>query len=127
MSSTLANALLVLGFLLVGAFFAGSEIALVSLREGQVRNLAATKGRRGQKVALLHEDPNRFLAAVQIGVTLAGFMSAAFGASAFADDLSPVLEGWGLGEGAAYWISFIGVTLTVTVAVAVPPLPSEMV
>ena len=38
MSSTLANALLVLGFLLVGAFFAGSEIALVALREGQVRN-----------------------------------------------------------------------------------------
>ena len=114
MSSTLANALLVLGFLLVGAFFAGSEIALVALREGQVRNLAATRGRRGQKVALLHEDPNRYLAAVQIGVTLAGFMSAAFGASAFADDLSPVLEGWGLGEGAAYWISFIGVTLVIT-------------
>jgi putative hemolysin len=41
-------------------------------------------------------------------------MSAAFGASAFADDLSPVLEGWGLDEGAAYWISFIGVTLVIT-------------
>jgi putative hemolysin len=52
----------------------------------------ATKGRRGQKVAALHADPNRFLAAVQIGVTLAGFMSAAFGASAFADDLAPLLR-----------------------------------
>ena len=113
MTSTAANALLVLSFLLVGAFFAGSEIALVSLREGQVRNLAG-RGRRGQKVAALHEDPNRFLAAVQIGVTLAGFLSAAFGASAFADDLAPVLEGWGLSEDAAYWVAFITVTLVIT-------------
>lgn len=113
MSSTVANALLVLFFLLTGAFFAGSEIALVSLREGQVRALAG-RGRRGQKVAALHADPNRFLAAVQIGVTLAGFLSAAFGASAFADDLSPVLEEWGLSENAAYWVAFIVVTLLIT-------------
>ena len=122
MSSTVANALLVLFFLLIGAFFAGSEIALVSLREGQVRALAQ-RGRRGQRVAALHADPNRFLAAVQIGVTLAGFMSAAFGASAFADDLSPVLRGWGLPGGpdgdpqaqdTAYWVSFVVVTLVIT-------------
>jgi putative hemolysin len=112
-NATLANALLVLFFLLVGAFFAGSEIALVSLREGQVRSLAQ-RGRRGEKVAALHADPNRFLAAVQIGVTLAGFLSAAFGASAFADDLAPVLEGWGLTENAAYWVAFIIVTLLIT-------------
>ena len=113
MTSTLANSLLVLCFLLVGAFFAGSEIALVSLREGQVRALAQ-QGKRGRKVAALHADPNRYLAAVQIGVTLAGFLSAAFGASAFADDLSPLLEGWGLSEGAAYWVAFIVVTLVIT-------------
>jgi len=112
-NSTLANSLLVLCFLLVGAFFAGSEIALVSLREGQVRALSQ-RGKRGRKVAVLHADPNRYLAAVQIGVTLAGFLSAAFGASAFADDLSPVLEGWGLSEGAAYWVAFIIVTLVIT-------------
>jgi putative hemolysin len=112
-NSTLANALLVLFFLLIGAFFAGSEIALVSLREGQVRALAG-RGRRGEKVAALHADPNRFLAAVQIGVTLAGFLSAAFGASAFADDLQPVLEDRGLSEGAAYWVAFIAVTLVIT-------------
>jgi putative hemolysin len=121
-SSTVANALLVLFFLLLGAFFAGSEIALVSLREGQVRSLSQ-RGRRGQRVAALHADPNRFLAAVQIGVTLAGFMSAAFGASAFADDLSPVLRGWGVPGGpdgdpqaqdTAYWLSFVVVTLVIT-------------
>ncbi len=113
MNSTVANALLVLFFLVVGAFFAGSELALVSLREGQVKALA-NRGRRGQKVAELHSDPNRFLAAVQIGVTLAGFSSAAFGASAFADDLQPVLERHGLSENLSYWVSFTGVTLMIT-------------
>ena len=98
MNGTLVNVLLVAFFLLLGGFFSGSEIALVSLREGQVRSLAQ-RGRRGQKVAELHADPNRFLAAVQIGVTLAGFLSAAFGASAFADDLAPVLRGWGVPDG----------------------------
>jgi putative hemolysin len=112
-NGTVGNALIVLFFLLVGAFFAGSEIALVSLREGQVRTLAQT-GRRGEKVARLHENPTRFLAAVQIGVTLAGFLSAAFGASAFADDLSPVLVGWGFSKGAAHWTAFIFVTLVIT-------------
>jgi putative hemolysin len=112
-SSTFVNVLLVLGFLLVGAFFAGSEIALVSLREGQVKALSS-RGRRGKKVAELHADPNRFLAAVQIGVTLAGFLSAAFGATSFADDLSPVLQRNGLSEGGAYWVSFIAVTLVIT-------------
>ena len=97
-NGTLANALLVGFFLLLGGFFSGSEIALVSLREGQVKALAQ-RGRRGEKVAALHADPNRFLAAVQIGVTLAGFLSAAFGASAFADDLAPVLRDWGLPDG----------------------------
>jgi putative hemolysin len=119
-NGTLLGILLVLCFLLVGAVFAGSEIALVSLREGQVRAMAQ-RGKRGQKVAELHADPNRFLAAVQIGVTLAGFLSAAFGASAFADDLAPVLRGWGLAadgdsgaKDAAYWVAFIAVTLVIT-------------
>jgi putative hemolysin len=112
-NGTIGNALLVLFFLLVGGFFAGSEIALVSLREGQVRALAQ-RGKRGKQVAHLHEDPNRFLASVQVGVTLAGFLSAAFGASAFADDLSPVLRGWGLSDGAAHWTAFLVVTLIIT-------------
>ncbi len=123
MNGTVANALLVGFFLLVGGFFSGSEIALVSLREGQVRAIAQ-RGKRGQKVAELHADPNRFLAAVQLGVTLAGFLSAAFGSSAFADDLAPVLRGWGLGQpsgpasagakDSAYWVAFLLVTLVIT-------------
>jgi putative hemolysin len=112
-SSTLANIGLVVVFVLVGSLFAAAEIALVSLREGQVKALS-TRGRRGAKVAALATDPNRFLAAGQIGVTLAGFLSAAFGASAFADDLSPVLEDHGFSHSAAHWVAFIFVTLIIT-------------
>ncbi len=60
--STWVSALIVLAFILVGGFFAAAEIALVSLRESQVRRIADTKGRRGKLLKELHDHPNRFLA-----------------------------------------------------------------
>jgi putative hemolysin len=78
--------LLVLVVILIGGFFAGAEMALVSLREGQVRALAK-RGKRGQRAARLAQDPNRFLAAVQIGVTVATLLSGAFGADLLAGHL----------------------------------------
>ena len=113
MSDVLFNAGLVLVFILVGAVFAAAEIALVSLREGQVRSLGE-RGRRGAKVAKLASDPNRFLASVQVGVTLAGFLSAAFGAATLADDLSPKLEDLGMSAGLADTLSLIAVTLVIS-------------
>jgi putative hemolysin len=112
-NSIVANCLLVLLFISIGGVFAAAEMALVSLRESQVRSLA-NRGRRGAKVAKLAADPNRFLAAVQVGVTLAGFLSAAFGAATLADDLVPVLTRWGLTEGVASTIALIGVTLIIS-------------
>lgn len=113
MSEVLANVGLVLVFILVGAFFAGAEIALVSLREGQVRQLG-DKGRRGRRLVQLTADPNRFLAAVQVGVTLAGFLSAAFGAATLAGDLSPVLVDAGLSEGTAETLALVVITLVIS-------------
>ena len=80
---------IVLVIVSIGGFFSGSEMALVSLREDQVRSLAK-RGRRGAKVARLSADPNRFLSAVQIGVTLATLVSGAFGA----DTLVAWLHSW---------------------------------
>lgn len=88
-----ANIALVLVFILIGGFFAAAEIAMVSLRESQVRKLSQ-RGRRGERVAKLAHDPNRFLSAVQIGVTVATMLSAAFGADRLAAQLVPVLERW---------------------------------
>jgi putative hemolysin len=113
MSSTLVNAGLVLIFILIGGFFAASEIALVSLRESQVRSIGQ-KGKRGETVARLAQDPNRFLSAVQIGVTFAGFLSAAFGATSFADDLRPKFVEWGLSEGLADVVALLLVTIAIS-------------
>ena len=85
---------LVLLFVLVGGVFAAAEIALVSLRESQVRAIGQ-RGARGARVAALAADPNRFLSAVQVGVTLAGFLSAAWGAATLSTKLEDVLRGLG--------------------------------
>ena len=78
--------LLVLLLVLVNAVFAGSEMALVSLRESQVRRLERTS-RGGRTLARLARDPNRFLATIQIGITLAGFLASAAAAVSLAQPL----------------------------------------
>jgi magnesium and cobalt exporter, CNNM family len=108
------NIVMVIAFVLIGGAFSGAEIALVSLRESQVRALAET-GRRGQALNKLLADPNQFLAAVQVGVTLAGFFSAAFGAST----LSAPLADWavaslGMSRGLADPLAFVAVTIAIS-------------
>lgn len=113
MSDVLWSIALVVAFVLIGGVFAAAEIALVSLRDSQARGLA-DRGRRGRIVAELNEDPNRFLAAVQVGVTLAGFLSAAFGGATLADDLAPVLERAGLPLGVAAPLALVVVTIAIS-------------
>ncbi len=108
----LLNIVLVVVFVLVGGVFAATEMALVTLREGQLNALAA-RGRRGEKVAALARNPNTFLAAVQIGVTVAGFASAAYGASSIAPSVVPLLESWGLESGLASTVATLLLTLMI--------------
>ncbi|MFI7495833.1 hemolysin family protein [Kocuria sp. M4R2S49] len=111
-SSTLVNVLLVLLFVGVGGVFAGTEMAIVSLRESQVRRIERS-GRKGARTAVLVRDPNLFLSAVQIGVTVAGFFSSAYGASTLAPDVAPLLERAGLSTAAAGTTALIGMTLVI--------------
>lgn len=114
MTSAIAvNIVLVLVFVLVGGVFAASEIALVSLNAGRIRALER-RGGRGARTAALARDPNRFLSAVQIGVTVAGFFSAAYGASAIAPGVAPALESWGLSSSAASAIALVATTLVIS-------------
>ncbi|MFI9554165.1 hemolysin family protein [Nonomuraea endophytica] len=108
-----ANVALVLLFILVGGFFAAAEMAMVSLRESQIRKLAK-KGRRGELVAKLARDPNRFLSAVQIGVTVATMLSAAFGADRLGAALGPKLREWGVPEAVAPALALVLVTLAIS-------------
>ncbi len=109
---TLVNLGLVLLFVLIGGVFAGTEMAIVNLRQSQIEAIEQT-GRRGAKTAALVRDPNLFLSAVQIGVTVAGFFSSAYGASTIAPDLAPILVGWGLGEQTASTAALVGMTLII--------------
>jgi putative hemolysin len=103
---------LVVLFVLVGGVFAAAEIALVSLRESQLQQLER-RGSRGMRVAELGRDPNRFLSAVQIGVTVAGFFSAAYGASSIAPDVAPLFTGLGLEQGVAETVALVLMTLVI--------------
>jgi putative hemolysin len=111
-NSTLVNILVVLGLIMVEGVFVAGEIALVSLREGQVRRLR-DDGRRGAAVERLVRDSNRFLATVQIGVTLTALLSSAFGAVTLSEQAKQVLVGRGLPEGLAGFIGVVGVTLVI--------------
>jgi putative hemolysin len=82
---------LVLLLVVVNAGFAGSEVALISLREGQLRRLEQ-EGGQGRLVARLARDPNQFLSTIQIGITLAGFLASAAAAVSLAQPLLPLLE-----------------------------------
>jgi putative hemolysin len=81
---------LVLLLVSINAAFAGSEVALISLREGQLRRLER-EGEQGRLVARLARDPNQFLSTIQIGITLAGFLASAAAAVSLAEPLVPLL------------------------------------
>lgn len=100
-------------FILIGGTFASAEMALVTLRESQIRQLA-TRGKRGRAIERLTRNPNLFLSAVQIGVTLSGFLSAAFGGATLASSLAPILEGWGLSPSIAQGVALVVITIVIS-------------
>ena len=106
-TQTLVNAGLVLVFVMVGGVFAATEIALVSLRASQLSALERESA-RGARVAEVARDPNRFLATIQIGITLAGFLASATAAVSLAEPLVPLL---GFAGEAAEPLAIVLVTL----------------
>ena len=113
MTSAVLNILLILLLVVIGGVFVAAEFALVSLRESQVSQIAH-RGKRGQLVAKLTANPNLFLSAVQVGVTLSGFLAAAFGAARLSDDLAPLLQRLGLSAGVADTISLVLITIVIS-------------
>lgn len=112
MNDLLWNIALVIVFVLIGGLFAATEMSLVTLRESQINAIAA-RGRRGAKVAGLARNPNTFLSAVQIGVTVAGFASAAYGATSIAPSVAPLFELWGLSAPVAMTLATVLLTLVI--------------
>ena len=103
---------IVLGLIALGGIFAAAEIALISLRESQVKQISV-RGKRGARVFKLSKNPNRFLAAVQVGITLCGFLSAALGAEQLGKYVIPELEGVGISSQYSEIISIVAITLVI--------------
>lgn len=107
------NILLIFVFLLLGSVFAGTELALVSLRGSQLDQMEQEDA-RGARVARIARDPNTFLSAVQIGVTLSGFLSASFGESAISPYIVPAVASWGVPTHIAQPLTTIVLTLIIS-------------
>ena len=80
--------------LLIGlnAFFAASEIAFISLNDAKIEKQAKEGNKKAKQIEKMLETPSKFLSTIQIGITLAGFLSSAFASDAFAYRLAPILN-----------------------------------
>lgn len=78
--------------ILLNAYFAASEIAFISLNDAKIEKQAKEGNKKAKQIYKMLKNPSKFLATIQIGITLAGFLSSAFASDAFADKLAPMLN-----------------------------------
>ena len=112
----IVDLLLVLLFIVVAGIFVAAEISLISLRESQLRQMevAGANPKRTLRLVKLTKNPNRFLAAAQVGVTFSGFLSAALGSQRLGNSfVIPILQGWGVSHGLSIAISVLFLTLVI--------------
>ena len=76
----------------LNAFFAASEIAFISLNDGKIEKQAKEGNKKARQIEKMLENPSKFWATIQIGITLAGFLSSAFASDTFANMLAPILN-----------------------------------
>jgi len=82
----------ILLLILLNAFFAASEIALISINENRISKMASEGSKRAQKILKLIHEPSKFLATIQVGITLSGFLASAAAAQSFSDGLSILIK-----------------------------------
>ena len=87
----LAQLIVLFILILVNAYFAASEIAYISLNDAKIEKQAKAGNKKAKQIEKMLKTPSKFLATIQIGITLAGFLSSAFASDAFAEKLAPML------------------------------------
>ena len=80
--------------ILLNAYFAATEIAFISLNDAKIEKQAKEGNKKAKQIKKMLKNPSKFLATIQIGITLAGFLSSAFASDTFAGMLAPVLNQW---------------------------------
>ena len=91
MSTIFRQLLLQIILIALNAFFAATEIAVISLNNQKMKALADDGDKKAEKITKILDDPTRFLSTIQVGITLAGFLGSAFAADSFGDMLSEKL------------------------------------
>lgn len=86
--------LVIIILILLNAFFAAAEIAFISLNDAKIDLQAKDGNKKAKKIKEMLVNPSKFLATIQIGITLAGFLSSAFASETFASELAPILNKW---------------------------------
>lgn len=99
--------------ILINGFFAASEIAFISLNDVKVAKQAKEGNKKAKQILKMLENPSRFLATIQIGITLAGFLSSAFASDAFASRLAPILNQWIPSISIGVWQSISIIVITI--------------
>ncbi len=99
--------------ILINAFFASAEIAFISLNDAKIDIQAKEGNKKAKKIQNMLKNPSKFLATIQIGVTLAGFLSSAFASDTFADKLAPILNTWLPSVSISTWKSISIIIITI--------------
>nr|WP_319489792.1 hemolysin family protein [uncultured Caproiciproducens sp.] len=110
-SNDFLSILLLLALILVNAFFAASEIAIITLNDNKIRKMAEDGNKKAAKVLKLTENSSRFLATIQVGITLSGFLTSASASQSFAGKLTALLSFLPLSTGLIYGISTVLITV----------------
>ncbi|MDL2211345.1 hemolysin family protein [Erysipelotrichaceae bacterium OttesenSCG-928-M19] len=96
----------------VNAFFAMSEMAIVSVNKNRINTLAEKGNKQAIALNKILEDPNKFLSTIQVGITLAGFLSSAFAASSLSAPLEKIFTNLGIPSGQTIAIIIITLILS---------------
>ena len=88
----LSQIIVLIILILLNAYFAATEIAFISLNDARIEKEAKEGNKKAKSILKMLKSPSKFLATIQIGITLAGFLSSAFASDAFADKLAPILN-----------------------------------
>jgi putative hemolysin len=110
------NLALVFALILIGGFFAASEIALITVKRHRLHQLMGEGSRSARAAERLTNDPSRFLATIQIAITFLGFLASAVGAVALSDSLAGLVALVPGLEEASHTISFVLITLSIALA-----------
>lgn len=102
--------ILLLFLILTNAFFAMSELAVISLNDGKLKKMASNGDKKAKILVKLTEEPSKFLATIQVGVTISGFLASAVAADTFTEYIVDFFRNYNVNPSTVKAISLVVIT-----------------